>query len=119
MFRQRRGLPSVFVQAEAVMVTRLAIAVALLSYMTIAAPPVHANATDDAFLGALTRKDIHFESPQTALIAAHEVCTELDAGKSKSDIASTIMQNTNLDGYHAGYFVGVSISAYCPNHTSD
>ncbi|GFG65273.1 hypothetical protein MKUB_27630 [Mycobacterium kubicae] len=85
------------------MVTRLAMAVTLLSYVIIAAPPVRANATDDAFLGALTRKDIHFESPQTALIAAHEVCTELDAGKSKSDIASTIMQNTNLDGYHAGY----------------
>ncbi|WP_165605710.1 DUF732 domain-containing protein [Mycobacterium kubicae] len=61
-------------------------AVTLLSYVIIAAPPVHANATDDAFLGALMRKDIHFESPQTALIAAHEVCTELDAGKANPTV---------------------------------
>jgi len=24
---------------------------------------------------------------------------------------------TNLDGYHAGFFVGVSIAAFCPRHT--
>ncbi|HUE34682.1 MAG TPA: DUF732 domain-containing protein [Mycobacterium sp.] len=28
------------------------------------------------------------------------------------------MNNGKLDGYHAGFFVGVSIAAYCPRHRS-
>jgi hypothetical protein len=27
------------------------------------------------------------------------------------------MQQSGLDGYHAGFFVGVSIAAFCPRHT--
>jgi hypothetical protein len=28
-----------------------------------------------------------------------------------------VMTLTNLDGYHAGFFVGVSIAAFCPGHS--
>ena len=50
------------------------------------------------------------------IVAGHEVCDELDLGKPKSDVASEMMNNSNLDGYRAGFFIGASISAYCPRY---
>ncbi|OBF60731.1 hypothetical protein A5787_18345 [Mycobacterium sp. 852002-50816_SCH5313054-b] len=82
-----------------------------------AAAVAHADAVDDAFLGALTAKGIHFGSPGKAIIAGHEVCDELDNGKSAAQVASTVQANSGLDGYHAGYFVGAAIRAYCPAHS--
>ncbi|WP_156685734.1 DUF732 domain-containing protein [Mycobacterium sp. Marseille-P9652] len=78
----------------------------------------HADATDDAFLAALNAKGIKFNTPERALIAAHEVCDELDTGRSAAQVAQTVQNNSNLDGYHAGFFVGAAIRAYCPQHTS-
>ena len=83
-----------------------------------AAPVAHADAVDDAFLAALTAKGIHFGSPDKAVIAGHEVCVELDNGKTPAQVASTVQANSDLDGYHAGYFVGAAIRAYCPVHSS-
>ncbi len=83
-----------------------------------AAPIAHADATDDAFLAALTAKGIHFGSPEKALIAGHEVCDELGTGKTAVQVASAVQSNTNMDGYHAGFFVGASIRAYCPQYAS-
>ena len=93
----------------------LALAIALLSFAA-AAPNAHAESHDDTFLAALTSKGIKFGSPQSAIIAAHEVCDELGLGKAKSNVANELMQNSNLDGYHAGYFVGTSVAAYCPKY---
>jgi len=81
-----------------------------------AVPTTPGNATDDAFLAALTAKGIHFGSPQKALVGAHEVCDELGNGKSPSQVASTVQSNSDMDGYHAGFFVGASIRAYCPQY---
>jgi len=94
----------------------LALAIALLSFAATAAPNAHAESHDDTFLAALTSKGIKFGSPQSAIIAAHEVCDELGLGKPKSEVANELMQNSNLDGYHAGYFVGTSVAAYCPKY---
>jgi hypothetical protein len=83
------------------------------------APAARADAVDNAFLTAVKAKGINFASPQAAIIAGHEVCDELDEGKQKSDVASEVMTNSQLDGYHAGFFVGASVAAYCPRfHTS-
>ncbi|OBG27121.1 DUF732 domain-containing protein [Mycobacterium sp. E3198] len=96
-----------------------AFVVALAALAPVAAAPVaHADAVDDAFLGALTAKGIHFAAPDKAIIAGHEVCDELDNGKTPSQVASTVEANSGLDGYHAGYFVGAAIRAYCPVHAS-
>ncbi len=81
-----------------------------------AAPAVHATATDDAFLAALTAKGINYESPETAIRSGHLVCQELDSGIAAQQVANDVMTNGHLDGYHAGYFVGVSIRAYCPKY---
>jgi Protein of unknown function (DUF732) len=98
--------------------TALLVLVAAFSSLAAAAPIAHADAADDAFLVALTAKGIHFGSPEKAFIAGHEVCDELDTGKSPAQVASTIQSNSNMDGYHAGFFVGAAIKAYCPQHAS-
>jgi hypothetical protein len=101
------------------LLTGFVLALALLSVVAVAAPTAHADYAVDSsnFVGALTSKGITFASRQSAIAAGHEVCDELDQGKQASDVGSTVMTQTNLDGYHAGFFVGVSIAAFCPRHS--
>jgi hypothetical protein len=47
-----------------------------------------------------------------------EVCDELGLGRSPAQVATDVTKNSNLDGYHAGYFVGLAIRTYCPQHAS-
>jgi Protein of unknown function (DUF732) len=96
----------------------LVLAVALLSGMGIAPPAAHADAADSSnFVGAISAKGITFASGQAAIVAGHDVCNELDQGRQASDVASDVMKESNLDAYHAGFFVGVSIAAFCPRHS--
>jgi hypothetical protein len=88
-----------------------------LGVMAITAPAAHADAVDASFLNALQSKQINFASGQAAVIAGHQVCDALDSGRAASDVANDVMQQSGLDGYHAGFFVGVSIAAFCPRHT--
>jgi hypothetical protein len=101
------------------LVTGFVLALALLSVVAVAAPTAHADYAVDSsnFVGALTSKGITFASRQSAIAAGHEVCNELDQGKQASDVGNDVMTQTNLDGYHAGFFVGVSIAAFCPRHS--
>ena len=96
----------------------LVLAVALLGFVGVAAPTAHADYAVDSgsFLGALASRGITFTSKQAAITAGHEVCDELDQGKQKSDVANNVMTLSNLDGYHAGFFIGASIAAFCPTH---
>lgn len=80
-----------------------------------AMPSARADGVDNAFLNALQAKGIKFVTPQAAIVAGHEVCDELLQGnKQKPDVASTVMSNSQMDSYHAGFFVGLSVTAYCP-----
>ena len=90
--------------------------VALVGLVGLAAPTAYADAVDNNFLAALKAKSINVESAQKAIIAGHTVCDQLDLGRQPSDVANDVSKNSNLDGYHAGYFVGVSIAAFCPRH---
>ena len=101
------------------LLTGLVLAFAILSLVAVAAPTAHADYAVDSgnFLSALTSKGITFASRQSAIAAGHEVCDELDQGKLASDVGNDVMTQTNLDGYHAGFFVGVSIAAFCPRHS--
>ena len=101
------------------LLTGLVVAFALLSVVAVAAPTAHADYAVDSsnFLGALTSRGITFASRQAAIAAGHEVCDELDQGKQASDVGNDVMTQTNLDGYHAGFFIGVSIAAFCPRHS--
>jgi hypothetical protein len=96
----------------------LVLGVALLSAAGEAAATAHADAEGSSnFPGALSSKGITFGSRQAVILAGHEVCDELNQGTQASDVANEVMTKTNLDGYHAGFFVGVSIAAFCPRHS--
>ena len=101
------------------LLTGLVLAFALLSLVAVAAPTANADYSVDSsnFLGALSSRGITFASRQSAIAAGHEVCDELDQGKQASDVGNDVMTQTNLDGYHAGFFVGASIAAFCPRHS--
>jgi hypothetical protein len=102
------------------LVAGLVLAVAPLSVMGVAAPTAHADYAVESssnFLGALSSRGITFAARQAAIAAGHEVCDELDQGRQASDVANNVMTQTDLDGYHAGFFVGVSIAAFCPRHS--
>jgi Protein of unknown function (DUF732) len=77
---------------------------------------VRADPIDDKFLAALQSHGITYRSPEAAIAAGHLVCTELDQGQPKSQVAQDVIDQTDLDPYHAGYFVGASVGAYCPQY---
>jgi Protein of unknown function (DUF732) len=91
--------------------------VALVALAGAGMGTARADAVDDKFLAALKSHGVNFDSPQSAIIAGHQVCDELDLGRQKSDVAQEVMQNSNLDSYKAGYFVGVSVAAFCPRNS--
>lgn len=108
--RSRRPLRSLIVG--------LALALAPCGVIGVAAPSAHADYAVDSgnFHGALSSRGITFASRQAATAAGREVCDELDQGKQASDVANNVMAQSDLDGYHAGFFVGASIAAFCPRH---
>ncbi|WP_297792755.1 DUF732 domain-containing protein [Mycobacterium sp.] len=83
-----------------------------------ASPTAHATSADDAFLAALKAKGINYESPDAAVNSGHTVCHELDSGQTPEQVANNVVSSSSLDSYHAGYFVGVSIKAYCPKYAA-
>jgi hypothetical protein len=91
-------------------------AIALTALAGVATPTARADGVDSQFLNAMKSKDINFASPQAAILAGHQVCDELDQGRQKGDVANDVTNRSNLDGYHAGFFVGLSIAAFCPRH---
>ena len=101
------------------LLTGLVLAFAVFGVVAVATPAAHADYAVDSgsFLGALASRGITFTSKQAAITAGHQVCDELDQGKQKSDVANNVMTLSNLDGYHAGFFIGASIAAFCPTHS--
>ena len=47
---------------------------------------------------------------------AHSVCAELDQSNKSSVLAMKLMKETDLTMKQSGYFIGVAISAYCPQY---
>lgn len=84
---------------------------ALLSAARAAADP-----TDDAFIAALAKGGIVMADPNTAITLAHSVCAGFDQNETTSVVAMSLMKETVLSLKQASYFVGVSISAYCPQY---
>lgn len=90
------------------------ITAALLGPFGAAVPTVHADPDDDKFIPALQSQGITFQSPEAAIAAGHLVCTKLAQGETETQVAQNVIDETDLDPYHAGYFVGASVGAYCP-----
>ena len=93
--------------------------VAPLGASTAHADPADADAK---FLATLSSHGITYTSPEVMIAAGHVACTELDQGETPGQVARDVMNNkdvltsSNLDAFHAGFFVGASIAAYCPKY---
>jgi hypothetical protein len=103
--------------------TRLGVAtvvmVGLMGSLAAAGPTARAGyLNDDKFLEALRSQGINYRSEAAAISAGHLVCTDLDDGEVPSQVAHDLMNSSDLDAFHAGYFVGASIGAYCPKYAS-
>jgi hypothetical protein len=58
-------------------------------------------------------------SPQHAIEAGHTVCKKLDSGMTPTQVANDVLNSSVMPAYHSGYFVGASITVYCPQYTSE
>lgn len=91
-------------------------AVLLGAAAVLTAAPASADPTDDSFLGALADYGINVNDPGTAIAMAHTVCSGFDQNQNSNIVAMKVMKDTSLTAKQSGYFVGLSISAYCPQY---
>jgi hypothetical protein len=80
------------------------------------AAPAAADPTDDAFVAALAKEGIAFTDHNNAIATAHTVCAGLDKSDKSSVLAMKLMKDTDLSLMQSSYFIGASISAYCPQY---
>jgi uncharacterized protein DUF732 len=73
-----------------------------------------ASTADEAFISQMDKLGISFSSPAEAVREGHQVCRELAAGKSGTDVATEVLKQTNLTSHQAAYFVVDATHAYCP-----
>jgi hypothetical protein len=91
-------------------------AAALSAAGLLCAAPASADQMDDAFVAALSKNGITIPDRANAISMAHSVCAGLDKGEPSTALAMGIVKDTDLSPKQAGYFVGVSVSAYCPQY---
>jgi hypothetical protein len=82
----------------------------------VSAAPASADPTDDAFVAALAQRGITFSERNTVIATAHAVCAGLDKSNQSSMLAMKLMKDTDLSLKQSSYFIGASISAYCPQY---
>jgi Protein of unknown function (DUF732) len=91
-------------------------AVLLSAAALLCAAPASADPTDDAFVAALVKDGIVTSDRNTAIAMAHTVCAGFDKNEKSSVLAIRLMKHTDLSLKQSSYFVGVSVSAYCPQY---
>ena len=92
-------------------------AVLLSAAMLLPTAPASADPTDAAFVAALAKQGIGFPDHDTAIALGHTVCAGLDKTDKSSVLVMKLMKDTDLSLKQSSYFVGASISAYCPQYT--
>jgi Protein of unknown function (DUF732) len=78
--------------------------------------PASADQMDDAFVAALAKGGIPVPDPNTSIPLAHTVCAGYDANQTTSVQAVRLMRDANLTPKQSGYFIGLSVAAYCPQY---
>jgi hypothetical protein len=91
-----------------------AIGAAAVGLAVATAGGASATTVDDAFITEMRALGISFSSPQEAIKDGHQVCRELNAGKSGTDVAREVLSQTDLTTKQAAYFVVDATKAYCP-----
>jgi Protein of unknown function (DUF732) len=93
-----------------------ACAIVLLAVALLAAVPASADSTDDAFIAALTKNGIAITDRDAATATGQSVCDGFDRHEKSSLLAMQLMTRSGLSLKQSSYFVGVSVSAYCPEY---
>ena len=91
-------------------------AAALVASALLCPASASADPTDDMFVAGLARGGIAMSDPNAAIASAHAVCAGLDANENSSVLAVELVKNTNLSMKKSGYFIGLSVAAYCPQN---
>jgi Protein of unknown function (DUF732) len=91
-------------------------AILLSTAALLSAAPASADPTDSAFVAALAKDGIVFPDHNTAVAIAHTVCAGLDKSNKTAVAAMKLMKDTDLSLKQSSYFIGASISAYCPQY---
>lgn len=69
---------------------------------------------DEAFLSQMQSLAVPFPSPQAAVRAGHEVCTDLAAGQTPTAVTVEVFRHTSLTPPQAANLVIAATRAYCP-----
>ena len=91
-------------------------AVLLCAAALFSAAPASADPNDGAFVAALAKDGIVLPDQNAAIAMAHTMCTGLDQRAKASLLAMKLMKETDLSMKQSSYFIGVAISAYCPQY---
>ena len=91
-------------------------AVVLSAAALLSEAPASADPTDDAFVAALAKEGIGVADRNATVATAHTVCAGLDKTNKSAVLAMKLMRDTDLSLKQSSYFIGVSISAYCPQY---
>jgi Protein of unknown function (DUF732) len=91
---------------------------AVLLFLAALFSPAAASAdpNDGAFVDALAKNGVVLPDPNAAIAMAHTVCGGLDQHAKPSLLAMKMMKDTDLSMKQSSYFIGVAISAYCPQY---
>jgi hypothetical protein len=84
--------------------------------MVLCAAPASADATDDAVVAALAKRNIQLSDRDTTLAEAHMVCDGLDKHYKTSALAMKLVGDTDLNFSQSSFFIGVAVAAYCPQY---
>jgi Protein of unknown function (DUF732) len=88
----------------------------LIAVMLSAAAPASADPNDDAFIAALTSQAIPISDNNVAVQMGRNMCALLDQGTTRPLLVMKLMKDANLSARQAGFFLGLSASAYCPQY---
>jgi hypothetical protein len=82
----------------------------------VSAAPAAADQTDDAFIAALQNQGIAIPDSNAATQMGRTMCALLDQGTTRPLLLMKLVRDMNLSARQAGFFLGLSASAYCPQY---
>jgi len=78
--------------------------------------PASADTTDDTVISTLANQGIVITDRDTTIATAHQVCDGLDKHYKSAVLAVRLVRDTDLSLSQSSYFIGVAMSAYCPQY---
>nr|WP_244975671.1 DUF732 domain-containing protein [Mycobacterium kubicae] len=95
-----------------------ALGAAAIGLAVASAGSAGASTTDDAFIARMKAVGVTFSSTEAAARDGRHVCSELASGKSGTQVATEVLNQTDLTSKQAAYLVVNATNAYCPEYAS-